>query len=68
MAGDYKRLFTGCYDHHVYCLEAGNGQIVWKFRTNGMIKSTPRISKDGCFIFCGSYDKHMYCLDAEVCV
>lgn len=53
-------MFVGCYDGHLYCLDAGTGAILWKFLTADAIKSSP-ICVGSSVIF-GSHDKKLYCL------
>jgi len=46
----------------VYCLDAGNGQLIWKYPTEGAIVSTPMIVNGVVYI--GSMDHHLYALKA----
>lgn len=58
---DGKNVYIGCYDGNLYCLDAYNGKTLWKFATEGIIKSSPAIDDD--LIVFGSYNKHLYCLN-----
>jgi len=60
-ATDGERLYAGCEDHHLYCLDK-NGKTVWKFRTEAPIWQ-PSTILDGIVYF-GSYDCNLYALDA----
>lgn len=56
-------VIFGCVDGNVYSLSKTDGSIKWRFRTQGVITSTPVIS--GSFVYCTSYDTYIYCLDAN---
>ncbi len=58
------RLYFGSYNHNFYCIDAGNGRLVWKFRTEDRIGISSPIIHDNT-IFIGSFDYNMYALDAE---
>ena len=58
------RVYAGCLDRNVYCIDAKSGELVWKFQTEaGIAMSSPVIS-DGT-LYIGSYDYNMYALDAK---
>lgn len=59
---DGQNVFVGCYDGHLYCLDAASGEVRWKFLTGDAIKSSP-ICVNSSVIF-GSHDKKLYCLSA----
>jgi outer membrane protein assembly factor BamB len=44
------RVLIGSYDEHLYCLSARNGSLLWKFKTNGPVHSTPGIADGMAFI------------------
>ncbi|MBI4182307.1 MAG: PQQ-like beta-propeller repeat protein [Candidatus Aenigmarchaeota archaeon] len=54
------RLFFGCQDRSVYCLECADGRVVWKFPakdTTYVMAATPET------VFASSRDYHVYALD-----
>ncbi len=58
------KVYVGCMDRNVYCLDAKTGELVWKFQADaGIAMSSPVIS-DG-ILYIGSYDYNMYALNAE---
>lgn len=54
------RIFVGCYDAKLYCLDALNGQILWRFSTGDAIKSSPVCT--GSSVIFGSHDRTLYSL------
>lgn len=56
-----NRVVFGSHDKNVYCVNIENGNLIWSFRTNGIIDSTPAIA-DGRVLI-GSSDGFLYCLD-----
>lgn len=45
-------VLFGSYDYHLYCLSADTGKLVWKFRTDAEVHSSPCIA-DGAVILAG---------------
>ncbi|XP_055541674.1 beta-alanine-activating enzyme isoform X2 [Wyeomyia smithii] len=43
----------GCYDGFLYCFDLWNGEVRWKFNSNGMIKCKALVI--GCSIIFGNY-------------
>ena len=43
-------MLIGSYDETLYCLSARTGALLWKFKTNGPVHSTPGISEGMAFI------------------
>jgi outer membrane protein assembly factor BamB len=61
----YKgRVYVGCLDKNVYCLDAGMGELIWKFRADGGFCPASPIAHDG-MIYIGSYDFNFYALEAD---
>ncbi len=52
------RLYIGCYDHNLYCLDANTGQFIWKYPTEGGIPGTPTTWKH--LVIVGSEDYRVY--------
>jgi outer membrane protein assembly factor BamB len=57
-----RTIYVGSYDHDLYAFRAGNGTMLWKFRTGGYV--TAAVAADGCVYF-GSYDRNLYALRAS---
>ena len=55
------RLFFGSGDHHIYALNISSGELIWKYKTNGVVHASPAISKNNLVV--GSFDGNMYCID-----
>lgn len=55
------QLYVGSADGHLYSLEAKSGKELWKFKTDGIIRSTPAV--DGDDLFFGDVNGKLYCLD-----
>jgi eukaryotic-like serine/threonine-protein kinase len=56
-------VYFGSGDLSVYALDAGSGELKWKFKTGDVVHASPAIS-DGT-LFVGSWDSYFYALDAE---
>lgn len=56
----------GCYDCYLYFLDEKSGQLIWKFGTGNIIKSSPVLIDKGNKCLFGSHDKCLYLLDIEV--
>ncbi|MFO7902385.1 MAG: PQQ-binding-like beta-propeller repeat protein [Pirellulaceae bacterium] len=62
LAGD--RVFVADRDaHSVYCLDAAEGEPIWKYLANGPVDSPPTVYRGLCIFGCG--DGSVYCLDAD---
>ena len=57
-------IYFGCADHFIYAINPGNGEPLWKYKTDGVIIEGSVYGKDGT-IYIGSYDKNMYALKAD---
>lgn len=58
-----NKIFFGCGDTYLYCLDENSGNEIWKFKSGGAITSSPTIHKDK--IFFSSKDGFLYCIDAN---
>jgi len=56
------RVYFGCRNGGLYCLDAATGEQVWRFPAGTGIGASPAVS-DGK-IFIGGYDGSFWCLDA----
>lgn len=55
------RLFIGAGDERLYALSIKDGQLLWIFKTNGIVHTTPAL--DATRVYIGSFDGHLYALD-----
>lgn len=58
-----QHLFFGSSDSCFYSLDASSGQLLWKFKTKGMIHSRPTI--EGNTVFVAGWDTYLYALDIK---
>ena len=54
-------IYIGSKDSYVYAISVDDGTVLWKYKTGGIIRSTPTI--DGELLYIGSWDGHMYALN-----
>ena len=64
------KVYVGCNDNNIYCLDAYNGALIWKRKLGGSTSlfgyySTPAVSADGSQVIIGPDDGNMYSLDAN---
>jgi outer membrane protein assembly factor BamB len=57
------RVFFGCQDNHLYCLDKRRKTVIWSFPANSRIE-TGVAYRDGS-VFVGSCDGRFYRIDAE---
>jgi outer membrane protein assembly factor BamB len=57
------KLFFGAGDGRVYALDISNGKLLWSFKADGIIHTTPALYYDRLFI--GSFDGNIYALKQE---
>ncbi len=57
-----ERLYFGSRDRYIYCIDAGNGEVIWKYETKGAVTSSPSLMENRLYM--GSCDQQLYCLDA----
>lgn len=62
----YLSSTPGCYDHCVYFLHIKDGDVHFKFKTGGEVKSSPVADVQSSLVFIGSHDHHLYALSPEV--
>lgn len=55
-------LYFGSSDGFLYSVNAASGKLNWKFKTGGIIHSSPAL-RDGK-VYIGSWDSKMYAIDA----
>ncbi|MBN1503953.1 MAG: PQQ-binding-like beta-propeller repeat protein [Candidatus Eisenbacteria bacterium] len=57
------RVYFGCRDAHVYCLDAKTGREVWKCAVGSGVGASPAV--DDGRVYVGSYDGTFWCIDAS---
>jgi len=57
-----NRVYFGSRDFNIYCVNADNGSLLWKFQTNGFACGIA--IADGK-VYAGSHDNNVHCIDAE---
>jgi eukaryotic-like serine/threonine-protein kinase len=63
MVIDNNKLYIGCADSYVYCLDANTGDLLSSYQTGDKIWGTPVVA-DGT-LYIGSFDKTLYALNAD---
>ncbi len=58
---DQNKLFFGCTDGYIYCLDATTGDLLSQYKTGDKIWGTPTVA-DGV-LYMGSFDKILYAFD-----
>ncbi len=62
-AAAYGKLFVAAKNEYtVYAIDAGEGEVLWRFTAGGKIDSPPTIYEGK--VYFGSYDGNIYCLRA----
>lgn len=56
-------VYFGCFDHHIYAVDAATGVERWRFPTGWVIYGSPAVM-DGT-VFVGSGDGNLYAIDAS---
>jgi outer membrane protein assembly factor BamB len=57
------RIYFGCSDSYVYCLEARTGRVIWYYPNHHVIKGTISIFDD--HIYHGGRDNKIHCYDLQ---
>lgn len=56
-------VYFGSGDGNVYCLDAKNGALTWKFKTGDVVHASPAFADNTVFV--GSWDSYFYAIDAN---
>ena len=54
------RVFLGCRDKRLHCIERATGKSAWTFQTRGEVESSPVVCGDALVV--GSGDGRLYCV------
>ena len=57
------RLYFGSWDHHLYCVRARDGKLLWRFRADDELNSAPAYAAGRIYI--GSDGGRIYAVDAR---
>jgi len=60
---DNDKVYEGCYDGQLFCLDLKTGKRIGQFATNGIVYSSPVISDS--LLYIGSDDGHLYALSGR---
>ena len=55
------KVYFGCADHHLYCVDAKSGKEVWRFRANDVNDTSRPFIHEG-IVYAGFFDGYMYAL------
>lgn len=58
-----NRIYIGSMDSCMYAINTMDGSVLWKYKTEGRIRSTPHVSNGNVYV--GSWDHFMYSLKAS---
>ena len=53
-------VYAGSDDGSLYCLDAGSGEVMWNFTTQGYVYSSPSLYNGSLYV--GSSDNSIYCI------
>lgn len=56
-------VYFGSGDGHLYALDAANGELRWKFKTDDVVHASPALA--GGVVYVGSWDSRFYAVDAK---
>ena len=56
-----NHIYFGSGDGYVYALDLRRGELIWEFKTEGVVHSEPLVYDD--IIYFGSYDGYFYAVD-----
>ncbi len=59
------RVFIGSADRGLYALRSGDGSIIWRFETLGVVQSEPLYDSELDMVYFGSHDGALYAVRAE---
>lgn len=57
------RVYVASMDHHLYCLDAESGQVIWDQKLGGAMAASP-ILEDG-ILYVGAFDGKLYAVRAD---
>ncbi len=60
-----NRVFVGSSDRGLYALRAGDGSVLWRFETLGVVQSEPLYDAQLDVVYFGSHDGALYAVKAR---
>jgi outer membrane protein assembly factor BamB len=60
-----QRLYVAAMDHHLYCLDAESGEMLWKTELEGAMAASPVLDETRNRLYVGTFDGRVYAIDAE---
>ncbi len=57
-------VYVASCNRNVYAISIGNGELVWKYKTEGIILAGSPVYSNGK-VYVGSYDYILHCIDAK---
>jgi outer membrane protein assembly factor BamB len=57
------RVYVTSMDHHLYCLDAESGELIWDQKLGGAMAAQPMI--DDGILYVGAFDGKVYALDPD---
>lgn len=61
---DAKTVYFGARNGSVFALNATSGEVVWQFKTGGIVDSSPAIGAD-CTVYIGAHDGYVRALNGS---
>ncbi len=59
------KVFFATSDQKIYCFQIDDGSMIWDYKTDHKIWSSPSISGPNDILFMGSLDSHIYGIDVN---
>lgn len=56
-------IYVGSYDYKMYAVHIIDGNLLWEYQTDAIIKSSPMVYDNKLYF--GSHDKYLYCLNVN---
>ncbi len=57
------KVYVGCLDGNIYCLDAETGHLIWNYQTGARIHSSPAVANG--MVYTGGENGYFYALDAD---
>ena len=59
------RVYVAAMDHHVYCLDAETGEVIWTSQVGGAMAVPPTLVMEEGILYVGAFDGQLYAIKAE---
>lgn len=57
------RVYVAAMDHHLYCLDAESGDVIWEYEVGAAMAAQPTL-EDG-ILYAGAFDGKVHAIDAD---